>query len=796
MRKRIAAMLACLVAALLLLPATAFADAFTITIPERDDAIVSVTVDGEKHEEGETFSVEAGTQVSAQAMQLSSTGAMFTGWSVSPEGAVELGNTKIVEFSMPAQDISLEPVIESFEANASVDADGVLTWDEPFAGYVSRVEVSRQGRTVQSAWISAENGSYTLDVRQLLEERAGDDGLAEGSEYTIDLYYLANEAEFSPNGYRGSYLGATTYEYQAAKYGLFVGGTEVTSANAADVLGDADEGATVSYDAQTNTLTLDHADLTNTPESPQYPLQTTEPDLTIKLVGENTVSSSVENYPAVHIAPEQGETKIVGDGAGAKLTVTSGISEGIRVDWSDLAVQDCTVFIRTDVWGGLIVSGGVLAIRDAQVDVASSPDPDVAQAVYVLRGENGISITNSTVTASNGASQANVIYSDAGISIDGSTVTATGTADDAYPAIYAAGNIDVKNGSEVTAKSAGRRGIFTEADMTISNNSKVTASGTTNEGMVVVGKLKVEGSKLQASTSSDDEKVPALVTEQLEVIASDVTLEGGLGLWEFYGGSADNASFLIEPAAGKLAEFKVDPVNRDGSAADHFNERDATHVSPYDRATELNETEMNWLGAYRYVHIGEHVHAGGTATCVAPAVCDDCGREYGAADPDAHSFTAYTSNNDATCTEDGTETAACDNGCGATDTRVVQGSALGHDPELVGAKPATCTDAGYSGDEVCKRCGELLKQGAAIPALGHTLENGVCTVCGEKDPDYVAPEEPDGPDGQDPEQPAGPAADDDAAIPATGDMSALVSAAPVLVGGLALAVGAAMRRRR
>ena len=197
-----------------LLPKVAFAQSFTITIPERADAIVSVTVDDTKHEEGETFNVEAGTQVSAQAMQLSSTGAMFTGWSVSPEGAVELGNTKIVKFSMPAQNISLEPVIQSFEANASVDANGVLTWDEPFAGYVSRVEVVPQGSynyVARSAWISAENGSYTLDVRQLLEGRAGDDGLTEGAEYTIDLYYLANEAELSPNGYRGSYLGAATY---------------------------------------------------------------------------------------------------------------------------------------------------------------------------------------------------------------------------------------------------------------------------------------------------------------------------------------------------------------------------------------------------------------------------------------------------------------------------------------------------------------------------------------------------------------------------------------------------------
>ena len=42
-----------------------------------------------------------------------------------------------------------------------------------------------------------------------------------------------------------------------------------------------------------------------------------------------------------------------------------------------------------------------------------------------------------------------------------------------------------------------------------------------------------------------------------------------------------------------------------------------------------------------------------------------------------HSFTSYTFNNDATCTEDGTETAKCDK-CDETDTRTAVGTALGH----------------------------------------------------------------------------------------------------------------------
>ena len=73
--------------------------------------------------------------------------------------------------------------------------------------------------------------------------------------------------------------------------------------------------------------------------------------------------------------------------------------------------------------------------------------------------------------------------------------------------------------------------------------------------------------------------------------------------------------------------------------------------------------------------------------------------------------------------------------------------ALGHKTQLVGAKPATCTEDGYTGDEVCTVCGETIKKGEVIPATGHKTqlvgakaatctEDGytgdqVCTVCGE-----------------------------------------------------------------
>ena len=82
-----------------------------------------------------------------------------------------------------------------------------------------------------------------------------------------------------------------------------------------------------------------------------------------------------------------------------------------------------------------------------------------------------------------------------------------------------------------------------------------------------------------------------------------------------------------------------------------------------------------------------------------------------------------------------------------TDTKTETLPATGHDTQLVGAKPATCTEDGYTGDEVCTVCGETVKKGEVIPALGHKTqlvgakaaactEDGytgdeVCTVCQE-----------------------------------------------------------------
>ena len=89
-----------------------------------------------------------------------------------------------------------------------------------------------------------------------------------------------------------------------------------------------------------------------------------------------------------------------------------------------------------------------------------------------------------------------------------------------------------------------------------------------------------------------------------------------------------------------------------------------------------------------------------------------------------HSFTNYVYNEDATCMEDGTETAVCD-GCDVTDTRTKVGSALGHSfGEWQVKVDATCEETG-SKEHICSVCGAVETE--VIEALGHDMQ-GVETV--------------------------------------------------------------------
>ena len=130
--------------------------------------------------------------------------------------------------------------------------------------------------------------------------------------------------------------------------------------------------------------------------------------------------------------------------------------------------------------------------------------------------------------------------------------------------------------------------------------------------------------------------------------------------------------------------------------------------------------------------------------------CTDCFRNY--ADEDAeirltkvsttrlgHMFLSYSFNHDATCAEDGTETAVCRRaGCNATDQRIVADSKLGHlFAQYVPLNEATCTEDATE-IAVCQRadCRAEDIRTVANSKLGHAFvnyvsdENATCTEDG------------------------------------------------------------------
>ena len=181
---------------------------------------------------------------------------------------------------------------------------------------------------------------------------------------------------------------------------------------------------------------------------------------------------------------------------------------------------------------------------------------------------------------------------------------------------------------------------------------------------------------------------------------------------------------------------------------------------------------------------GSAACSGGTAICEEGAKCAGCGAEYTAPrghdfqlrwvqlpaceqdgiqgsfcshcdtqNPDvpiaavpssalSHSFLEYVPDGNATCTEDGTQTATCDYGCGETDTIREPDTALGHDDVTIQGKAATCTEAGVTEGHYCARCGEILSAQKTIPPLGHwygvwngTLDGNhqaACIRCGHE----------------------------------------------------------------
>lgn len=560
-------------------------------------------------------------------------------------------------------------------------------------------------------------------------------------------------------------------------YDLRVMGMPVTSENAADVLGAADDGATVSYNADTDTLTLQDAALRVSESSADAFAIYASGDLNVELIGNNEITSQESISPL----NGQGDMKIYGSG---QLSVT-GNRGTISVD-GVLTVDGATVVCRTEeeYYGGIESKSGVVIQNQARVESYTTGTGGI-QCFNGLNGKDPyIRISDSTVIVEDygdgwgigAASDITVVNSmlsvvsdgaaidsiEGDILISGGTTKVSGvngiwtengrisiqenavvTAEGKYPAIYGSTGVTISN-SEVDAAATEDVAIFAPEDVKI-ENSVITAIGADGmRGILARGGASVSGAWLETSGG-----------DTFDALADSVWIEDSEGL--VYGTASLPGNVEVSEGVNLTIPEGTELIVTEGTALTNYGKI-------WVEGTFTNRGEL-----YCYSHTG------GKSTCTEPAHCDVCGAGYGeleahkleevkekiaACEEDGH--TAYwtctvcgklfADENAAkeivladtvveklghaykaevtapTCTEKGFTTHTCTR-CGDA-YRDAETAALGHTETVKNARPATCTAEGYTGDTVCAVCGTLLKSGAVIPLTAHQYEDGCCTVCG------------------------------------------------------------------
>lgn len=484
---------------------------------------------------------------------------------------------------------------------------------------------------------------------------------------------------------------------------------------------------TATYDTDSNTLTLDNAEINYKQNSEDNDAGAIlfDGDLNIKLVGENTITSDTCGIRGT----KAGTLTITGDsltidctyyGIGIPIT-----DANITIDGADI---DVTAKGKGSYTGVGIQAGGVLSIKNgAYIDAT-----DVSH--HPIIGNAGIEIEDSTVYAQQYTDYYAAIRSDSEISISNSTVEAKADSEGSS-AIWTgndlsstSGNITISNGSDVTLYSKSSNAIFAmlgtisisdstvkaesfsgssvalQADdnIDITNHSSVTANSAGSIGIWSSGGAIEIQNSIAKVTANDEWDAIRGESGGVAISGSWVETFGSKVSKNFT--SSDSAVFLNNE--GTVSGSLTLPGSVTVSEDMQLSIPEDSSITVPDGVTFTNHGQIELLGELA-VNGGSIVcdsHVGGTATCTSKAVCDICGEEYGNLVP--HNLTK-TEEKDATCTADGNTAywicSECDK---------------------------------YFADADGKT--EVALADTVIKATGHKFADGKCTVCGAIDSTFKA----------------------------------------------------------
>ena len=610
--------------------------------------------------------------------------------------------------------------------------------------------------------------------------------------------------------------------------GLSVAGNRVTEANKDDVLSDGGS-VRAAYDVDANqvTLTLTNANITYGSVAIQI---NSDIPLVIELVGENQITAT-GSRECIYYANDltiQGSGTLELNSAGGNSIANTMRGSGP----STLVISGVSSLTANGYYKGIGVVGGI-RIENSGVSVSS------AQGFYnsAFEASQGIEISGSTVTVTaqgDGAygmrtSAGSVSLTDSNVEIHSVRTGLQNATDD----------ITISGGTLIlTVSEQGQNGILSSGALTIENGADVTATSTYPALYGAAG-LTIADSRVQATATAD----LGIWTRGNLSISGDVNVvSNGIAM-------ASGCTFTVTPAADSLLEVKAGTSEADAThiadspfAAQTTLSRidDAycsikTHVHTGGTATCVTAAVCSDCGqSYGMPDTANHTAvtavAEKPATCTAEGNiaywhCEDCGKYFSDAacteeitQADTvlavapHSAVTAVAEKPATCTAEGNiaywycadcgkyfRDAACTEEITQADTvlAVAPHSAV----TAVAEKPATCTEKGniaywhcadcgkYFSDAACTR--EITLENTVLREKGHQFENGVCTVCGVKDPNAQPPETGDEGESQTPapEQPAGSG-------PQTGDNTSLGMWVFLLLAGMAGLTGTVYYRKK
>ena len=519
------------------------------------------------------------------------------------------------------------------------------------------------------------------------------------------------------------------------------------------------------YDPSTGVLTLHDAEVTQ-----KTGVSTTERsieagvdmDLDIVLEGHSTLNAALD----VSSADGQAGGNITISGNGS-LTITSEELGPTAIHAAkNIVIDGATVTIDAYNSGGMFASGGTLTIKGgAQVDVYAAGAYN-----HAVLGTTGVIVSGegtyfeAELALSRAQEGFGSILSDAGLSVsDGAEVVATGY-------VVTQGDVLVQSGGSLTATdTAGYYGIYCLGTLTVDDASLTSQSpatgavvlagfSATGDGGVEVtggvypgldcrGDVSVSGGE---ATFSSDDHYALYAAGTASLTGGTITMDGSPALSAAkidLGGDPEWYQWATSDS-GAVTSATVEPYDFDSPSGDYLRMEPA---SSYVLTVEGGEGSGTYAAGEKVTISTEPFNA------------------------DGH-FVAWSSSESA-----GTGVIADPSVLETTFTMPAEDVTLSaYEPHSLthhDGKAPTCTEAGWEAYDECAACGYATAH-QELPATGHAYEDGICTVCGAEDPDYVAPEK------------------NDSSIPATGDTTTFFSAVPALVGATALAAGAILRRRR